>query len=164
MKPEDVRLSAIWYEDATAVALALGLDIDLPDVGRQDAAYWEALDRQAWRDALKGKIDMPASEIDACDPDWVLLKRLWPDGEAWFDLESGVVFRIRAGDAGRLGALIRQLTALDGLRLSTSWPGNVVAMQSVLGAGIPEPEEVAPVMEAAGWRPERHGISWSLIP
>ncbi|HYG86746.1 MAG TPA: hypothetical protein VD978_10845 [Azospirillum sp.] len=154
---EDAALLATWYEDATVAAHALGLDIALPDVGSADPAYWAALDRREWRDALKGKINMTDEEIDACDPDWVRLKVIPGESgderdliEAWFDLEQGVRFRLRVRSAAHLRAIIKQVAALDGLRLSATWPGNVEATMSRFGAGLPEPDEIAPLMEAAG--------------
>lgn len=173
--PENARLIATWFEDATAAAHALGIDVDLPDVGNQDPDYWQALDRKAWRDALKGKVDSTDDEIDHGDPDWVRLKRIsgpaGPAGEpdlcdtieVWFDLEEGVRFRFCPRSAARLTAILRQAAALNGLRLSDAWPGNVIAMISRFGRGLPEPDDISPIMEASGW--SRDGeISWVLVP
>lgn len=158
----DLHFWVNWYENASLIARALGVDVDLPDVGNRDPGYWASFDRQAWRDAAKGRVEMAPEDIDRYDPDWLLLKTLWPGAEAWFDLEEGVKFKCPAGDLTRLVSLIRQLAALDGLRLSAEWPGTVTAMRSIAGWGTPTEEELRPYLTAAGFRPD--GPLWLLVP
>lgn len=150
MTPQDVPLLVTWYEDATVIARALGLDIDLPDVGCRDPEYWAKFDRKAWRHALKGKVAMIDEDIDRTDPDWIRL--IQGDGyEVWFDLETGVCFRCTVGTVGRVVDLIRLTAAEKGVRLADDWPGYVYAMRGVYGGGAPDDEDIAPLLEAAGF-------------
>jgi hypothetical protein len=156
MGVEDIPLILTWYEDATDAARALGLDIDLPDVGCTDDDYWKNFDRKAWREALKGKVDMDPAEIDRCDPDWVLLKRI--DGglkeggiEIWFDLEDGVRIRCTIGTAAKVARIIHEAASRGGLKLSETWPGNVVAMETRHPRHLPSFEKLSPIMEPAGY-------------
>ena len=172
---EDVPLICTWYEDATAAIQALGLGIELPDVGSKDPEYWSTLDRQAWRDALRGRVVASDEEIDHGDPDWLLLQRIpgapGPGGvpderdeiQVWFDLEEGIRFRFRPRSAAHVRALIRNAAEQHGLTLSRTWPGNVVALPTVMGGGLPEPEEIDAVLEVAGWIRGRK-ITWTMEP
>lgn len=164
--PQDVPFLVIWYEDPTAAAKALGVDVELPDLGITAPDYWARFDRKAWRDGLKGRIAMSDEDIDRYDPDWVRLAVFPTEGEAqppielWFDLEDGVVFRCTAGHLGEVVALIRAAAARGGLTLSEEWPGSVMAMQSTGGAGVPREAHIRPLIEAAGFR--RRPPSWYL--
>jgi hypothetical protein len=165
MAVEDIPMILTWFEDATDAARALGLDIELPDVGETDKAYWANLDRQAWRDALKGKVDMDPDEIDACDPDWVLLKNI--DGgrkkggiEIWFDIEEGVRFRFRVGNAATVARIIHEAAARGGLKLSETWPGNVVASPTRCPINVSSAEELKAALEKAM---EKAGYFWEHL-
>lgn len=166
MAPQDVPVRVIWYEDATAAARALGVDVELPDLGITDRDYWARFDRKAWRNALRGRVAMSDEDLDRGDVDWVRLAEFPAEGdprqpiELWFDLEDGIVFRSTAGHLGEVVALIQAAAARGGLSLSEEWPGCVTAMQSVAGAGVPPQEQVRPLIEAAGFR-WRHP-SWYL--
>lgn len=118
-------------------------------------------------------MDSTDGEIDHGDPDWVLLKRIdgepGADGvpdprdeiEVWFDLEEGIRFRFGARSAARLRDILLQIAALDGLRLSDTWPGCVTAMPSVLDGSE---DMIAPLMTTAGWRSGRRSIEWVMMP
>lgn len=166
MTPEHVPFSVVWYEDPTAAARALGVQVRLPDLGITDRDYWERFDRKAWRDALKGKVAMGDEEIDRCDPDWVRLAVFPAEGdpehpiELWFDLEDGIVFRCTAGHLGEVAQRILAAAASAGLTLSEDWPGCVIAMRTAYGNGIPEESQTNPLVQAAGFRQRRSG--WYL--
>jgi hypothetical protein len=166
MTPDSVPFSVIWYEDPTAAARALGVDVQLPDLGITDRNFWASFDRSAWRNSLKGRVAMSDEELDRSDPDWVPLAVFPTEGapehpiELWFDLEDGIVFRCRAGHLGEVARLIQTAAARAGLALSENWPGCVIAMQTAAGAGIPEESETRPIVETAGFRPRQS--SWYL--
>lgn len=165
--PHEVPFQVIWYEDPSAAARALGVDVDLPDLGITDTEYWARFDRKAWRDALKGRVAMSNEEIDHCDPDWMRLALFPAENEPdrpielWFDLEDGIVFRCAAGQLGEVVALIQTAAARAGLVLSDEWPGCVTAMQTRMGFGVPGDEQVRPLVEAAGFRRQRP--AWQLV-
>ena len=95
------------FADATTVARALGLDIELPDPDNQDPAYWERIHADGgYKRRIEGRIADPWLEGD---PDWALLLRL-PWGEVWFDIEEGVKLFLPAAE------ITRALLLLDGLR------------------------------------------------
>lgn len=149
MEIDDVPLIVSWFENPTVIARAMGLDIELPDPDNQDPAHVKWAMGLEWRSALSGKVDMSPEEMARHDPDWVRLKRLEGTTEAWFDLETGIVFRCRAADIGHTATVIRELASRCGLRLATQrWPYSVVAIAAMGGAGL----ELAPRMEPAGFR------------
>jgi hypothetical protein len=164
-----VPFSVIWYEDASAAAKALGVDIELPDLGNADKQFWATFDRKAWRASLRGRVAMSDQQLDRGDPDWVRLA-VFPTGrggkpvELWFDLEDGIVFRCTAGSLQDVVGLIRTAANRAELNLSESWPGCVMAMQSVAGAGIPADEALQPFLEAAGFRWQRPAWMLSQAP
>lgn len=95
------------FADATAVARALGLDIELPDCDNEDPAYWERVHANGgYKRRIEGRIADPWLEGDL---DWSLLLRL-PWGEVWFDIEEGVKLFLPAAE------IARALLLLDGLR------------------------------------------------
>lgn len=157
MQAEEVPFRVIWFEDATLAAKALGVDIELPDLGNTDQQFWDSFDRKAWRDGLRGRVAMSDQELDRYDPDWVRLA-VFPAGrgaesiELWFDLEDGIVFRCSAATLGDVVALIRAAAHRASLTLSETWPGCVWASQSMAGAGIPGDAALRPFTEAAGFR------------
>jgi hypothetical protein len=161
-----VPFQVIWFEDATAAARALGVDIELPDLGITDREYWARFDRKAWRERLRGRVVMSEEDFARGDPDWVRLAVFPAMGQAnkpielWFDLEDGIVFRCTAATLADVAALVRAAAARAGLTLSDEWPGCVSAMQTRAGAGIPGDEELRPLLEAAGF--EREGSGWRL--
>lgn len=157
MRAQDVPFRVVWFEDATDAAKALGVDIDLPDLGNADKQFWESFDRKAWRASVRGRIAMSDQELDQYDPDWLRLavfpaERGSAPIELWFDLEDGIVFRCTAASLGDVVALIRSAANRAGLELSESWPGCVWASQSVAGAGIPGDQALRLFAEAAGFR------------
>jgi hypothetical protein len=80
------RVVMTIFADATAVARALGLDIELPDPDDEDPAYWEQIHADGgYKRRIEGRIADPWLKGD---PDWALLLRL-PWGEVWFDIEEG---------------------------------------------------------------------------
>lgn len=157
MAAEEVPFAVTWFEDAGDAAKALGINVELPDLGNADPDFWASFDRQAWRARLKGRIAMDDEELDRGDPDWVRLARFSGKVEGqpielWFDLEDGIVFRCTAGSVQDVVALIRNAADQAGLKLSESWPGCVTAVQSILGVRIPKHESLSPILEAAGFR------------
>ncbi len=95
------------FADATAVARALGLDIELPDSNNEDPAYWQRVHADGgYKRRVEGRIADPWLKGD---PDWALLLRL-PWGEVWFDIEEGVKLFLPAAE------IARALLLLDGLR------------------------------------------------
>lgn len=101
------------FADATAVARALGLDIDLPDSDNEDPAYWEQVHADGgYKRRIEGRIADPWFKGD---PDCALLPRL-PWGEVWFDIEEGVKLFLPAAE------IARALLLLDGLRAKGTGP------------------------------------------
>jgi hypothetical protein len=169
MRAQEVPFMVIWYEDASAAAKALGVDIELPDLGNADQPFWATFDRKAWRAGLRGRVAMSDQDLNRGDPDWVRpavfpAKRVSKPIELWFDLEDGIVFRCTASSLQDVVALIRTAANRADLKLSETWPGCVIAMQSVAGAGIPADEALRPFLEAAGFRWQRPAWMLSQAP
>jgi hypothetical protein len=158
----DVRFIVNWFEDVNAIARGMGLDIELPDVGNEDDAYWETVNTKTWRDALKGKVAMTPEDIDRWDPDWVLLVRLEQGVEVWFDIEEGVRFRCVAKSIPYLTDYIRKLAREHDLVLSPVWPGTVWASQTGADGMDFWAEDLAPIMVPAGYVWKR--THWELVP
>jgi hypothetical protein len=94
------------FGDATRIARALGLDIELPDFDNEDPSYWERVHTGGgYKSRIDGKIADPWWNGD---PDWSLLLRL-PWGEVWFDIEEGVKLFLVADDIPRAPLLIDSL-------------------------------------------------------
>lgn len=149
MDIEDIPLALNWFENPTVIARAMGLAIDLPDPDCLEPGHLQWASGREWRRALAGKIDMTAEELARHDPDRVRLKRLWGTAEAWYDLETGIVIRCRAADIHLVASTIQELASRCRLTLSRRWPYSVVAFQT---RGGTDPRELAPCMEAAGFR------------
>ena len=115
------RLVVNVFADATRIAHALGLNIDLPDPDNEDPAYWKLVHADGgYKQCIADQIADPWWNGD---PDWALLIQLrW--GEVWFDIEEGVKLFLVATDIARglewLDRLRAQgigLTAEDGRSL-----------------------------------------------
>ena len=134
--------------DATEVARALGLEIELPDVGSRDPAYWEAVRRDGWKPALRGRVH--DTEEERGDPDWCTLLA-FPWGRVRFDLEEGVV--VQATVAGLLPALdlVHGLAGRGVALRDGDGSALVKVMQGRFGAGVPG---TAAAFRAAGLKQE----------
>ncbi len=65
---------ATIFADATAVARAVGLDIELPDPDNEDPSYWKQVHANGGhKRRIEGRI---ADVWSNGDPDWALLLRL----------------------------------------------------------------------------------------
>jgi hypothetical protein len=147
------------FADATDVAHALGLDIELPDANNEDPAYWDRVHANGgYKRRIEGRIADPWLEGDA---DWALLLRL-PWGEVWFDIEEGVKLFLPAAE------IAHALLLLDGLRgkgaglsgedgRSLVWVSPTRFDDGVL-------ERVRDRLEAAGLVQGINEIVWELPP
>lgn len=149
------------FGDPTRVARALGLDIELPDVDRPDPAHWDAVRREGWKPALRGKV--ADTEEARGDPDRCTLQiHAW--GRVRFDLEEGVVV------ATTVGGLLPALDLVHGLggrgvplRDADGW-ARVKVKQSLFGHGVPD---ASAAFAAAGLVPEAgrpDTLWWELSP
>ena len=73
---DDPRLSRLKvrinvFANATRIARALGLDIELPGVDSSGPAYWDEVHRLGWKPPLRGKVADPEEDGD---PDWCTLQ------------------------------------------------------------------------------------------
>lgn len=69
---DDTRLAGLGVRinvfcDPTRIARALGLDVELPDVGNRDPAYRDEVRRVDWKPALRGRV--ADTEEERGDPD-----------------------------------------------------------------------------------------------
>jgi hypothetical protein len=147
------------FADATAVARALGLDLELPDSDNEDPAYWERVHADGgYKRRIEGRIADPWLNGD---PDWALLLRL-PWGEVWFDIEEGIKLFLPAAE------ITHALHLLDGLRAkgiglsdedgrSLVWVSPTRFDDGVLG-------RVRERLEAAGLVQGGNEIVWELPP
>ena len=155
----DIPFAVNWFEEPAAIAQAMGLAVELPDINLEDPEYWEAFDRRRWRKGLAGKVDMTILELSRDDPDWVRLKRLGGTIEAWFDLEQGVVFECQVGAIARTIFIIRQLAHCHRLRLWSEGESLVTASETVAEGDLPFGPDLAQFMVPAGFEwAERHWI------
>jgi hypothetical protein len=147
------------FADATAVARALGLDIDLPDPNNQDPAYWDQVHADGgYKRRIEARIADPWFRGD---PDWALLLRL-PWGEVWFDIEEGIKLFLPAAEIphallllGGLRAKGIGLTGEDGRSLV--WVSPTRFDDGVL-------DRVRERLEAAGLVQGMNEIVWELPP
>jgi len=145
------------FADATTVACALGLDIELPDSNNEDPAYWERIHANGgYKGRIEGRIADPW--LDG-DPDWALLLRL-PWGEVWFDIEEGVKLFLPAAEIARALLLLDGLRA-NGIRLSGDDGGSLVRV-SPTRFGDDVLARVRDRLEAAGLVQGFNGIVWEL--
>ncbi len=147
------------FADATAVARALGLDIELPDCDNEDPAYWERVHANGgYKRRIEGRIADPWLEGDL---DWSLLLRL-PWGEVWFDIEEGVKLFLPAAE------IARALLLLDGLRAKgiclTGEDGKSRVWVSPTRFDDGAMERVRGQSEAAGLVQGFNEIVWELPP
>jgi hypothetical protein len=145
------------FANATTVARALGLDIELPDSDNEDPAYWEQVHADGgYKRRIEGRIADPWLEGD---PDWALLLRL-PWGELWFDIEEGVKLLLPAAE------IARALLLLDGLRAKgtrlTGDDGRSLVWVSPTRPGGGGLERVRERLEAAGLVQGINEIVWVL--
>ena len=163
---DDMRLERLGvkinlFGDPTRIARALGLDVELPDVDSRDQAYWDALRRDGWKPALRGRI--ADTEEERGDPDWCTLQ-VHPWGRVRFDLEEGVV--VATDVAGLLPALdLVHGLAGRGVPLREAGGSALVkVIQTTSGHGVPD---ASAAFAAAGLAPEpglRGTIWWELSP
>jgi hypothetical protein len=147
------------FADATAVARALGLDIDLPDSDNEDPAYWEQVHADGgYKRRIEGRIADPWFKGDL---DWALLLRL-PWGEVWFDIEEGIKLFLPAAE------IVRALLLLDGLRAKgiglSGEDGSSLVWVSPTRFDDGVLERVRERLEAAGFVRGLNEIVWELPP
>jgi hypothetical protein len=149
------RMKLTIHGDPNPIVRALGLDIELPDPDRRDAAYWERVHAEGWKSKLRGKI---ADTWEKGDPDWaLLLKPEW--GRIWFDLEVGIVIYFSIDNLAHAVALLGKLSA-DGISFVADNGWSLVWLMPCL---LDQLAEFAPTVEAAGFVPHPHrGIGWTL--
>jgi hypothetical protein len=155
MDSADIPFAVHWFEDSAAIARALGLHIDLPDVNNDSPDYWDGFDRVGWRRSLQGKVPMSPDELASSDPDWVRLKCLEHGIEVWFDLEEGIVFRCVARHIARVVFFIRRLAMGHDLRLEAETQPLVTASQSLAGGDLPYGQALRGFLAPAGFAWER---------
>ena len=153
------RVVVSIFADVTAVARALGLDIELPDPDNQDPAYWQQVHANGgYKRRIEGRI---ADTWPNGDPDWALLLRL-PWGEVWFDIEEGVKLFVPAAEISRALLLLDGLRA-NGICLSGEDGGSLVTVcPTKLGRN--ELQRVRDRLEAAGLVQGFNEIVWELPP
>jgi hypothetical protein len=147
------------FADATKIAHALGLNIELPDSDNADPAYWERIHADGgYKPRIASQIADPWWNGD---PDWVLLIGL-PWVEVWFDIEEGVKLFLFAADIGlaldlldRLRARGIALTGEDGRSLVWVAP---TRLDDALVA------RVRAHLESAGLVQVSNAIIWELPP
>jgi hypothetical protein len=135
------RLTVSLFGDATRIAQALGLDIELPNIDCTDPDYWQATH-------AKG------------DPDWCSLLRL-DFCEVRFDLEEGIKFVAELAGLPRIIQLVYRLRDA-GIPLKDEYGERLVhAMASV----HPTQPEFDAGMREAGLLPNpRHQLWWEPSP
>ena len=149
------------FEDPTRIARALGLEVELPDIDSTVPAYWDAVRREGWKPALRGRI--ADTEEERGDPGRCTLQvHAW--GRVRFGLEEGVFV------ATTVGGLLPALDLVHGLggrgvplRDTDGW-GRVKVQQSLFGRGVPDPSAA---FAAAGLVPEAgrpDTLWWELSP
>jgi hypothetical protein len=145
------------FADATQIARALGLDIELPDSDNDDPAYWERIHADGgYKRRIEGRIADPWLNGD---PDWALLLRL-PWGEVWYDIEEGIKFFLPAAEISHARLLLDGLRA-KGIDLtgddgrSLVWVSPTIYDTTVL-------ERVRKHLEAAGLVQGFNEIVWEL--
>ena len=149
------RVKINVLEDATMVARALGLDVELPDVGSRDPAYWEALRRDGWKRKLRGRV--LDTEEDG-DPDWCTLLA-FPFCAVRFDLEEGVVVLTTVADLVPALDLVQGLAGRGGVALrGAGGEARVKAMPCSFR------RDVSAAFAAAGLVPEEGGGRRRLPP
>ena len=153
------RLVINVFADATRIAHALGLNINLPDSDNEDPAYWKLVHADG---GYKPRIaDQIADPWWNGDPDWVLLTRL-PWGEVWFDIEEGVKLFLVAADIARALDLLDQLRA-QGISL-TGEDGESLVRVMPTRFGDDSLARIRTHLEAAGLVQGFNEIVWELPP
>ncbi len=148
------------FGNATRIARALRLDIELPGLDSSGPAYWDEMHRLGWKPSLRGKVADPEEDGD---PDWCTLQ-VHPWGKVRFDLKEGVV--VTATVAGLLPALdlVHGLAARGvPLRDGDGW-ARVKVMQAASGWGVPD---ASGAFAAAGLVPDAGApctLWWKLSP
>jgi hypothetical protein len=146
------------FEDSTAIARVLGLDIQLPDPDNEDPTYWDHIHANGgYKRRIEGRIADPWLEGD---PDWALLLRL-PWGEVWFDIEEGIKLFFPASE------ITHALLLLGGLRSKgislTGEDGRSLVWVSPTQHDDPTLERVRERLEAAGLVQGLNEIVW-VVP
>lgn len=155
----DDRVVVTIFAEPTAVARALGLDIELPNPDNEDPAYWDRVHANGgFKRRLDGRVADPWQEGD---PDWALLLRL-PWGEVWFDIEEGVKLFLPAAEISRALLLLDGLRA-KGIRLSGDDDESLVTVTPTRLGGA-ELERVRERLVAAGLVQGFNEIIWELPP
>jgi len=153
------RIVVNLFGDATRIATALGLDIELPDCDNENPAYWERIHANGgYKRRIDGKIADPWWNGD---PDWSLLLRL-PWGEVWFDIEEGVKLFLVADDVPRALLLIDSLRA-KGISL-TDDTGKSLVWFSPTRLDDDTLTRARARLEAAGLVKGRNELVWELPP
>src|SRR5947209_1601294 len=151
------RIVVNVFGNATDIARALGLDIELPDCDNQDPDYWDRIHANGgYKRRIEGRIADPWWEGD---PDWALLLRL-PWGEVWFDIEEGVKLLLAASDIPRALLLVDGLRA-HGIRL-TDEDGKSLVWVSPSRFDDAALQRVRERLETAGLVQGRNEIVWEL--
>ena len=162
---DDPRLSRLKvrinvFGDASRIARALGLDIELPGVDSSGPAYRDEVHRLGWKPPLRGKVADPEEDGD---PDWCTLQvHAW--GRVRFDLKEGVVVTTTVADLLPALDLVHGLAARGvPLRDGDGW-ARVKIMQAAPSHGAPD---ASGAFAAAGLVPEAglpRTLRWELSP
>jgi hypothetical protein len=147
------------FADATKIAHALGLNIELPASDNEDPAYWELVHADGgYKPRIAGQIADPWWKGD---PDWALLIRL-PWGEVWFDIEEGVKLFLLAHDIGLALDLLDRLRA-QGIGL-TGEDGRSLVRVTPTRLDHDLLARVGACLESAGLVQGSNHIVWELPP
>jgi hypothetical protein len=151
------RIVVNVFGNATDIARALGLDVELPDCDNEDPAYWDRIHANGgYKRGIEGRIADPWWNGD---PDWALLLRL-PWGEVWFDVEEGVKLFLAVSDIPRALLLLDGLRA-KGIRLSDE-DGNSLVRVYPSRLDDDALQRVRERLEAAGLVQSFNEIVWEL--
>ena len=145
------------FGDATSIARALGLAIDLPDCDSTDPDYWQAIHADGgYKTRISGQI---ADLWFEGDPDWAKLQQL-PWGEVWFDIEEGIKLFLKASDVEQALLLIANLRQ-HGISL-TGDEGKSLVWFTAPVWGDDALSRVRAQLEAVGLRQGRNELVWTL--
>ena len=159
--PGWVPVMANVFGCPTRIARALGLEVELPDVDSRDPAHWDAVRRDGWKPALRGKV--ADTEEARGDPDWCTLQ-VHPWGRVRFDLEEGVVVVTTVGGLLPALDLVHGLAARGVPLRDGDGRALVTVMQAEFGPGAPD---ASGAFAAAGLVPDAGApctLWWKLSP
>ncbi|MGD0106438.1 MAG: hypothetical protein ABSC06_20720 [Rhodopila sp.] len=159
---EDVPVCVNVFGDATRIARALGLDIELPDVDG-GSEYWQAIWAKPgnWKAPLRGTVSDLGEENG--DPEWAELIN-YGSFSVHFDVEEGIRFRLNARDLPEVLNIVRGLRA-RGVPLWDTEIGCLVWVnQSLLGYGVPLLDEYSSYCGLVGHMTSRfeRPVHWEL--